>query len=141
MLVFRVENDGGDGPFTSIVPDGEGGEIPAYLYDSASTVGPSCHTIPTPVKEGYTFYNMSVNRGKKFGFYSLTDVVKYFPCPSGREVLQRINYNVSVYDVSDEGDEAVVRGSEQVAFNEAYAKRIDRFPWSDIYKKEGFYSQ
>ena len=92
--VYRFENDEGKGPWTCW-PQGSG------VYDDYREEGPSCWNMPvlteegdTPVKRHYTTNSM---QGWVFGFTSLEQLKRAFPCAVGREAMGKVGVHLKKY--------------------------------------------
>jgi len=118
-LVYRFENENGEGPFTSVA---------AAAYDNNHSCRDPNHSswnMRTPGDESGELYKMYLE-GKitgvmLFAFASLYQLKKSFPSSKGRAAMARKGQKLVAYDIPED---KIYRGLEQVIFPKYLRKKL-----------------
>jgi hypothetical protein len=107
VLVYRVENEAGEGPYWTGDADGVGME---------SQDAPAIH--PSPYYDGM---GLHFTPGMLCGFVSVAQFKRWFYRKEWRRGLAALGYKLMVYEVPPD---MVVRGHRQVAFRPAQVRPV-----------------
>lgn len=130
MLVYRIENELGQGPFTTYA---------AYVYDDNKH--PRAHSSrnpPGPYSEDWGKHKPRCDLGLtcsygRFGFRSINQLQKWFSSVRGRRAMEEDGSFISVFEV-DQMD--CWLGKWQLVFHKDRATKVKRLSVVDFSERE-----
>jgi hypothetical protein len=114
MIVYRVENNKGCGPFFEVW-----NIVDKSIYDELYKYSRYLTTLPCPTK--------AMAQGKHFACRSLEELSKWFMCDEHCDLLTSNGFHISIYNVK-----TVLRGQMQISFVKKNAKLVDTLPLTSL---------
>lgn len=121
MILYRFQDAAGRGPWT--------GSSGAWLYNSASKIGPDCSTMTGPSDDAgeelhkwWRSYVLPFDPW--FATASIEQLLRWFPCEIGRAEMKRVGFVLAELDCPREH---CVVGDTQVVYNKLYARLVRTF--------------
>lgn len=119
MIVFRVEDSEGGGPYNGAKAPYWADRERAGINISSTT---SNHPLPGDDISGWSDLSIDTRSKYLFGFASLAELESWFN-EKARAYYRDLGFKVAKYEV---GPRSLKRGGHQVAFNKDRAKLIER---------------